>query len=191
MSEKKIDDAFLHEHWTRPVVRIGMITMLSACILSFLPLVYLYIVYGVYPKLSTAITAWGLIAAVFGAMYFVEPISYYPILGLAGTYMSILSGNVSNLRLPCSAMAQEVLGVKEGTRQAELIGHNGNYRLDHRKIRCGNPCSLCGLFVDQVVSHQPWPMPLEVILPLQYLVRYSASFRYDSQSWHLLHWRFP
>ena len=125
MSEKKIDDAFLHEHWTRPVVRIGMITMLSACILSFLPLVYLYIVYGVYPKLSTAITAWGLIAAVFGAMYFVEPISYYPILGLAGTYMSILSGNVSNLRLHCSAMAQEVLGGKEGTRQAELIGTMG------------------------------------------------------------------
>ena len=114
MSEKKIDDAFLHEHWTRPVVRIGMITMLSACILSFLPLVYLYIVYGVYPKLSTAITAWGLIAAVFGAMYFVEPISYYPILGLAGTYMPILSGNVSNLRLPCSAMAQEVLGLRKG-----------------------------------------------------------------------------
>ena len=148
---RKIDDAFLHEHWTRPVVRIGMITMLSACILSFLPLVYLYIVYGVYPKLSTAITAWGLIAAVFGAMYFVEPISYYPILGLAGTYMSILSGNVSNLRLPCSAMAQEVLGVKEGTRQAELIGTMGIIGSIIVNFCCCNPCSLCGLFVDQVV----------------------------------------
>jgi len=125
MSEKHIDDAFLHEQWTRPVVKIGIITMLTACLLSFLPLIYLYIVYGVYPKLSTAITAWGLIAAIFGAMYIVEPISYYPILGLAGTYMSFLSGNISNLRLPCSAMAQEVLGVKEGTRQAELIGTMG------------------------------------------------------------------
>ncbi len=61
----------------------------------------------------------------FGAFYIVEPISYYPILGLAGTYISFLSGNISNLRLPCSAMAQEVVGVQEGTKQAEIIGTMG------------------------------------------------------------------
>lgn len=33
--------------------------------------------------------------------------------------------NISNLRLPCSAMAQEVVGVEEGTRQAEIIGTMG------------------------------------------------------------------
>ena len=39
--------------------------------------------------------------------------------------MSFLSGNISNLRLPCSAMAQEVVGAKEGTREAEIIGTMG------------------------------------------------------------------
>ena len=111
--------------WKKPVVKIGMITMLIACVLSFIPLIYIYIKHGIMINLDTALKAWGLIAAVFGAFYIVEPISFYPTLGLAGTYMSFLSGNISNLRLPCSAMAQEVVGTKEGTREAEIIGTMG------------------------------------------------------------------
>ena len=114
-----------HAVWTTPVIRIGMVTMLLATVLSFLPLAYLYWAHGVLPPWRTAMTAWILVASVFGAFCIVEPICYYPILGLAGTYISFLSGNISNLRLPCSAMAQEVVGVREGTKQAEIIGTMG------------------------------------------------------------------
>lgn len=99
--------------------------MLIACVLSFPPLIYLYVVHGILPPFAQSMTAWMLVASVFGAFYVVEPTSYYPILGLAGTYISFLSGNISNLRLPCSAMAQEVVGVQEGTKQAEIVGTMG------------------------------------------------------------------
>ena len=125
MAEERINEQKYHEVWTKPVIRMGMSTMLIACVLSFLPLIYLYMVHGILPPFASAMTAWGLVASVFGAFYVVEPISYYPILGLAGTYISFLSGNISNLRLPCSAMAQEVVGVQEGTKQAEIIGTMG------------------------------------------------------------------
>lgn len=111
--------------WKRPAIKIGMITMLFACILTMLPIVYIMLVHGIYPSAAHLLTSWGLVAAVFGAFYIVEPLSYYPILGLAGTYISFLSGNISNLRLPCSAMAQEVAEVKEGSREGELIGTMG------------------------------------------------------------------
>lgn len=122
-STKQVDSYELL--WKKPVIKIGMITMLSAAVFSFIPLIYLYIVHGIMIDFPTALKAWGLIVAVFGAFYIVEPVSFYPILGLAGTYLSFLSGNISNLRLPCSAMAQEVVGVKEGTREAEIIGTMG------------------------------------------------------------------
>ena len=125
MAAEQINEQKYHEVWTKPVIRMGMITMLLASALSFVPLVYLYMVHGVLPPFAQAMTAWVLVASVFGAFYVVEPISYYPILGLAGTYISFLSGNISNLRLPCSAMAQEVVGVEEGTKQAEIIGTMG------------------------------------------------------------------
>lgn len=125
MAEERINEEKYHEVWTKPVIRMGMITMLIASVLSFLPLIYLYMVHKVLPPFAPAMTAWALVASVFGAFYVVEPLSFYPILGLAGTYISFLSGNISNLRLPCSAMAQEVVGVQEGTKQAEIIGTMG------------------------------------------------------------------
>ena len=125
MAAEQINEQKYHEVWTTPVIRLGISTMLLACVLSFIPLIYLYMVHGILPPFSAALTAWGLVASVFGAFYIVEPISYYPILGLAGTYISFLRGNISNLRLPCSAMAQEVVGVEEGTKQAEIIGTMG------------------------------------------------------------------
>ena len=55
----------------------------------------------------------------------VEPICYFPILGLPGTYMSFLSGNIGNMRVPCAVIAQESLGVEPGTKKAELIATLG------------------------------------------------------------------
>lgn len=111
--------------WTGPVVRTGMITLLLAAVLSFLPVIYLALVYQTFPPLGTALKAWGMIAALFGAFYVVEPVSYYSILGLAGTYLSFLSGNISNLRLPCAAMALEATNTEPGTHEAEVVSTLG------------------------------------------------------------------
>lgn len=59
-------------------------------------------------------------AASFGAFYIVEPISYYAALGMAGTYLSFLSGNIGNMRVPVAALALEATGSEPGTIQAEI-----------------------------------------------------------------------
>jgi hypothetical protein len=43
------------------------------------------------------------------------------VLGICGTYISFLAGNISNFRLPVSAVAQEVVQVKEGSHEGEII----------------------------------------------------------------------
>lgn len=109
----------------KPAIRIGFITLLAAIVLSFLPNLYLFIKYGAYPPLSVAMKSWGMVLAVFGAMYIFEPFSYYPILGLTGTYMSFLSGSIPNVKLPASAAAQEAVGVEAGSHEAEIISTLG------------------------------------------------------------------
>ncbi len=111
--------------WKKPVIKIGMATLLSSVIFSFFPVLFLYFRYGVFPPLDIALKAWGMIATIFGAMYFVEPISYYSILGLSGTYMSFLTGNIGNVRLPCAAMALEITETEPGTQEAEVISTIG------------------------------------------------------------------
>lgn len=93
--------------------------------MSFIPILYLYFVHGVIPDLNTALKAWGMIASMFGAMYIVEPISYFSTLGLSGTYMSFLSGNIGNCRLPAAAMALEVTETEPGTKEAEIVSTLG------------------------------------------------------------------
>lgn len=111
--------------WKGPVVRVGIITVVIPLVMCFLPNLYLYLAHGVFPDVSTALKAWGMIATIYGAFYIVEPVSYYPILGLTGTYISFVSGNIGNLRVPCSAIAQEAVGAEPGSPEGEIASTLG------------------------------------------------------------------
>lgn len=117
---KNIDDMY-YERFTRPVIRIGRISMFIAVFACFVPSIYLVLRYGALPPLSAILSGWAMTAAVYVPFYFIEPVSYFPVLGIAGTYMSFLAGEIGNMRLPCAAIAQSVLKVEEGTKKAELV----------------------------------------------------------------------
>lgn len=110
------------KNFTKPSIKIGSITVLLAMVASFLPNIYLYLAYGIWPDMNHVLSAWGSIALAFGAFYLVEPISYFPVFGLSGTYIGILSGNISQIRLPAASTAQDVLGVEPTSQKGEIVG---------------------------------------------------------------------
>lgn len=114
------DDLF-----TKKIIKTGQWTLLLAIPLSLLPGLYLWARYGAIPPLKVILTGWFLIASIYGVEYIVTPISYFPILGMAGTYMAFLSGNIANVRVPCAIVSQDVLGVKAGTNEGELVATMG------------------------------------------------------------------
>lgn len=120
-----ISDKEFENMWNRPVIRVGAVTVLLAALTSFAPTVWLCISEGVMPPIGQILQSWALVAASFGALYVVEPISYYSVLGLSGTYLSFLSGNIGNMRVPCAAMALEATDTTPGTRQAEIVSTLG------------------------------------------------------------------
>lgn len=107
------------------IVKWGRITNLVGVVFCFLPPLLLTFLMGYNPGLTAVIT--GALAQVSGSciFWFVEPISYFPILGIPGTYMAFLAGNGSSLRLPCSAAAQESAGVEQGTEEGTIISTIG------------------------------------------------------------------
>lgn len=111
--------------WQRSAARIGVPTLLAMSALCLLPNLILYWQHGVFPTWSVAMAAWGQVLISFGAFYVIEPISYYPVLGLVGTYMSFLAGNIANMRLPCCSIAQEAVGVEPNTPEAEIVSALG------------------------------------------------------------------
>ena len=101
--------------------KIGKLTGLLGAVLSFLPALVLAVVYGLLPKPAALATAFISAASAFGFLWVVEPISYFTVLGPVGTYMAFLSGNISNMRVPCAGMAQVAADVEPGTEKGSIV----------------------------------------------------------------------
>lgn len=107
--------------WVNPVHRIGRITLIAVCITSTFPLFYLYFVHGIFPPVEWLIKDITLITASFGLIWLIEPLTFYPALGLSGCYLAFLSGNIGNNKLPSAVLAQDITETEQGSRQAEII----------------------------------------------------------------------
>ena len=55
------------------------------------------------------------------AIGLIEVLSYAPLLGTGGQYLSFITGNVSNLKLPCAINAQKITGVEQGSEEQEIV----------------------------------------------------------------------
>ena len=113
------------QEWEKSAAKIGMIMIPLVMLSMFLPVIYLRIAYGVFPDWSIAMASWGTIAAAFGVYYFIEPLSYYPILGLSGTYMAFTAGSISDIRMPASAVAQEAVDAPFGSDEGAVASTLG------------------------------------------------------------------
>ena len=122
MTEK---ESLFQDLFIRPVGRTGRRTILAAVACLFLPGLYLYAFHGILPPFMPLVRALIAVWAFMLVMGVIEPIVYYPILGFGGTYMSFLTGNILNLRVPVSATVQQVAGTKEGTPEAEIVSTLG------------------------------------------------------------------
>lgn len=116
---------FFNKEYMPKMHRIGKITGALGVVLSFMPALILAVVYGILPSGAALVTAFIAGASSVGVMWFVEPISYFSILGPVGTYMAFLSGNISNMRVPCASMAQISAEVEPGTDQGSIIATIG------------------------------------------------------------------
>ena len=65
----------------------------------------------------------GLIATapMYWAVGVVETFTYIPMLGAGGSYLSFVTGNLSNLKLPCALGALEQANVKASSEEGEVV----------------------------------------------------------------------
>ena len=90
----------------------------------FLP-IYLSFGLGFHPGWTVILNALAAYAGVIAVVWVLEPIMYFPILGVSGTYISFLTGNISNMCLPSAAAAQNAVGAEPGSEKGELAATLG------------------------------------------------------------------
>lgn len=107
------------------IIRIGRWTNLLGVALAFVPAAVLAFVFKVVPPIPAFIAGFLMQASISVTFWFVEPLSYSPSLGIAGTYMSFLSGNIAPMRLPAALAAMEAGNEEAGTNKGSILATIG------------------------------------------------------------------
>lgn len=102
-------------------LRLGLITMCCAVIASFLPALYLWLFHGVIPSPPDIASIAGMMAASFAVGWVVQPITFYPALGVGASCLSWTTGNVGDLRMPAISAAQKAAEVEAGTPEGNVL----------------------------------------------------------------------
>lgn len=77
--------------------------------------------YDAFPEFKTLLKALSTVIAVYWTTAIIEVVTYTPMLGAGGTYLSFLSGNITNLKLPCAMNAMERANVRANSEEGEVI----------------------------------------------------------------------
>ena len=93
--------------------------ILCVAILAF-PLA-LCLLFGATPQWSPMLKGMISIVPMYWAVGIVEIFTYIPMLGAGGSYLSFVTGNISNLKLPCAIDAMERANVKSSSEEGEII----------------------------------------------------------------------
>ena len=78
--------------------------------------------YDIFPSASTLIQCLSVLLPLLGFSAIMEFLSYLPKLGSGATYISFITGNVSNMKAPSILAVFEIFDVKDGTEEKELFG---------------------------------------------------------------------
>lgn len=93
--------------------------IVAAVLLAF-PLILSFI-FGTAPDFQVLWKGILATAPMYWAVGIVEIFTYVPMLGAGGTYLSFVTGNISNLKLPCAIDAMERAEVKATSEEGEVI----------------------------------------------------------------------
>lgn len=103
------------------VHRDGTIWNLSMMVILLLFPVAVGLVFGAAPDWQGLLMGLIATAPMYWAVGVVEVITFIPMLGAGGSYLSFVTGNISNLKLPCAINALENAGVSAKSEEGELV----------------------------------------------------------------------
>ncbi len=101
---------------------IGKIWMALAMLIFFAVPTTICLYFDVKPDMSVMGTIAVIVPFLINFLSGVfEPIIYSPMLGINSAYLAFITGNLSNLKIPCVVKAQEICGTKLGTEENEVV----------------------------------------------------------------------
>lgn len=117
MSEKEI----FFKEYNDGLHRIGRFTLiLSVAMLVAVPFI-IGGLNGVIPDLAGFLKGFANVGLIYIPVAIVEFLVYAPMLGTGGSYLSFITGNVTNMKIPCVMNSKDIAGTQDGTPEHEIV----------------------------------------------------------------------
>ena len=101
--------------------RIGRITLILAVILLLAIPFVIGALHGVMPNLGGFLKGFANVGLIYIPVAIVEFLVYAPMLGVGGSYLSFITGNVTNMKIPCVMNSKDIAGTESGTPEHEIV----------------------------------------------------------------------
>ena len=109
------------EKYNNTLHLLGRLTLILATIFLIAVPFVLAIVNDVQPSLSSFLNGLLKVGMIYIPMSVVEFLIYTPMLGVGGSYLSFLTGNVTNMKIPVVMNSKEIAQTESGTIEHEII----------------------------------------------------------------------
>jgi len=103
------------------VHRDGTVWNLGVMLLLIAFPIAVAVIFGASPDWGALVMGLISTAPMYWAVGVIETITFVPMLGAGGSYLSFVTGNISNLKLPCAINALEQNEVSASSEEGELI----------------------------------------------------------------------
>ena len=110
-----------YEQYLKTTHRLGRILTAAVLILLLTAPFMIGAFLGAMPNLPAAIKAFLGVGLIYLISGIVEYLIYVPMLGAGGSYLAFITGNLINMKIPCAINARDIVGVKSGTPENEII----------------------------------------------------------------------
>ena len=117
MNEKEL--AF--EKLNNTLHRLGRFLMITSIILLIIVPFVFGMIYGISPDGEGFLAGYLKVAVIYLPVSLVEFLVYAPMLGVGGCYISFITGNVTNMKIPCAMNAQDIAGTQPGTPENKIV----------------------------------------------------------------------
>ncbi len=115
------EKAAYFEQFNNGLHRIGRFTLIAAAIMLVSVPFVVGAVNGVAPDLKGFLRGFATVGLIYIPVAIVEFLVYTPMLGVGGSYLSFLNGNVTNMKIPCVMNAKDIAKTEAGTPEHEIV----------------------------------------------------------------------
>ncbi len=101
--------------------RYGKIWIWTAAVVVLMVPIAICVYYNAWPSLTAVLKGLLGVAPIYWTVGCIEVLTYTPMLGVGGTYLAFVTGNLTSLKAPSALSAMENAGVKPGREEGEVI----------------------------------------------------------------------